>query len=82
MRKLQPNKVGLQIAMFRTVSQKLEESYGAMMTYSTSIVTVSVGTWMGENWFLILSAIAVMIRIGIDVPKLLESWKRKKNVEE
>lgn len=63
--------------MNRIIS-RIEESYGAVMTYSTSIVTAGIGTWIGENWFLILSAIAVLIRIGIDLPQLIKAWKKEK----
>lgn len=59
--------------------EKIEETYGAAMTYTASAALVGVGHWVGENWFLILSAIAVTIRIGIDLPRLYDAWcKRRK----
>lgn len=47
------------------------------MTYTAAVLNVGVGHWIGENWFLILSAIAVLIRIGIDLPKLIQVWKNR-----
>lgn len=49
------------------------------MTYAASATTAGVGVWLGQNWFLVLSAIAVLIRIGIDVPKLIAAWRKNGN---
>ena len=57
---------------------ELEKVYGAAMTYAAAAANAGVAGWIGNNWFLILSAIAVVIRIGIDLPKLIEVWKNRK----
>ena len=57
---------------------KLEQSYGAMFTYAASLSTISIGSWLGENWFLVLSAIAVLIRMWIDIDTLIKRNREKK----
>lgn len=57
--------------------QKIEENFGAAMTYTASAANAGVGMWMEHNWFLVLSAIALLIRIGIDLPNLFKSWRGK-----
>ena len=57
--------------------QRIEELYGASLTYISAGVNVGVGVWSSESWFLILSAIAVLIRIGIDVPQFIRAWRKK-----
>ncbi len=58
--------------------EKIESNYGAAMTYTASAANAGVGMWMEHNWFLILSAVALLIRIGIDLPKLMRVWKDRK----
>jgi len=55
--------------------QRIEENYGAAMTYTASAANAGVGMWAEQNWFLILSAVALLIRIGIDLPKLIRVWR-------
>jgi hypothetical protein len=57
---------------------RTEQTYGAAMTYTAAAMNAGVGHWMGENWFLILSAIAVLIRIGIDLSKLIQAWRNRR----
>jgi len=57
--------------------QRIEENYGAAMTYTASAANAGVGMWMENNWFLLLSALAILIRIGIDLPKLMRVWRDK-----
>ena len=57
--------------------QQIENNYGAAMTYAASAANAGAATWTEQNWFLILSAIAILIRIGIDLPKLYRGWKQK-----
>ena len=53
----------------------IEQNYGAAMTYTASAANAGVVMWAAEHWFLILSAIALLIRIVIDLPKLIRVWK-------
>ena len=57
--------------------QRIEENFGAAMTYTASAANAGVGVWAEQNWFLLLSAVAILIRIGIDLPKLISVWKDK-----
>lgn len=66
----------------KAVVDKIEHSYGALMTYVAAAANVGIGAWLEENWFLLLSAVAVIVRIGIDLPRLWEAWKKKKPEEE
>ena len=56
---------------------QLEENYGAAMTYAASAANAGAATWAEQNWFLLLSAVAILIRIGIDLPRLYKVWKQK-----
>ena len=56
---------------------RIEEAYGSALTYSAAALNVGIGAWFGENWFLVLSSVAVVIRIGIDIPKLCAAWRKK-----
>ena len=56
--------------------QKIEELYGGAMTYAAAAANAGMASWVGNNWFLILSAVAVLIRIGIDIPRLLKAWRK------
>jgi len=58
--------------------KEIEQNYGAAMTYTASAANAGVGMWAEQNWFLILSAVALLIRIGIDLPKLIKVWKDRK----
>ncbi len=55
--------------------ERIEQNYGAAMTYTASAANAGVGMWAAEHWFLILSAVALLIRIGIDLPKLIKVWR-------
>ena len=59
------------------MQQQIEQNYGAAMTYVASAANAGAATWAEQNWFLILSALAILIRIGIDLPKLYRSWRKK-----
>lgn len=59
----------------------IEEIYGGAMTYAAAAANAGVGIWLEQNWFLILSAIAILIRIGIDIPRLYRAWHVKAKVE-
>ena len=58
--------------------QKIEENFGAAITYTSSAANAGMGIWMEHNWFLVLSAIALIIRIGIDLPQLIKVWRGRK----
>lgn len=57
---------------------RFEQTYGAFFTYAASLSTVGVGAWLGENWFLALSAVAVIIRMAIDLDTLFKKKKTEK----
>jgi hypothetical protein len=57
-------------------AQHIEQSTGAMQTYAAATIAGSVGFFSDINWLAILSCIAVLVRIGIDIPRLLASWKK------
>lgn len=57
--------------------EQLEQTSGAVQTYVVAATTVGIGAWIGENWFLILSAIAVLVRLSIDIPKAIDYWKNR-----
>ncbi len=65
----------------RALLDRVEETAGAAMTYAAAGLNVGIATWLGSNWFLVLSAIAVLIRIAIDGKKLYHTWFKKKKPE-
>lgn len=58
--------------------QKAEQAYGSVMTYAAAAGNAGVAAWIGNNWFMLISALAVIIRIGIDLPKLIDAWKNRR----
>jgi hypothetical protein len=32
--------------------QKVDDTYGAVMTYTAAAANAGIGAWVGENWFL------------------------------
>jgi len=51
---------------------RLEDGYGAASSYAASLTLVGAGMWLTNNWFLALSALAVIIRIAVDLKKLFK----------
>lgn len=61
--------------MIKHLQHKVGEVYDSALTYTAAAANAGIGAWLGENWFLVLSAIAVVVRIYIDVSKYL-AFKR------
>jgi hypothetical protein len=57
--------------------QRLEEAAGSAMTYSAAAANAGVAAWIGQNWFLVLSAAAVIVRIAIDI----DTWRRRRKLD-
>lgn len=54
------------------ILNKFEDGYGALSSYSASVALAGAGMWLANNWFLALSAVAVVIRIAVDLKKLFK----------
>lgn len=63
----------------RELINNIEQVSGSTQTYVAAAATAGVGAWFGDNWFLVLSAVAVLVRLAIDVPKLVVIYRKKKN---
>lgn len=58
--------------------QRLEEAAGSAMTYSAAASGAGIGAWLGENWLMVLSAAAIIVRLIIDI----DTWRRRRKLDE
>ena len=56
---------------FHQLLKSFEDTHGAVVTYMTAGTSAGIGIWFQNHWLMALSGVAVCIRIGIDIPRLI-----------